>query len=381
MLAPISPNQARYVAELIVSIIGVVALLGLFFWLINRGRKSSRAGEAQPLPARHDPAKIAPGYAPKNRRAEPVLKERAALVASEFQAWQRRYLLQSEDGKSLFVRDGVEKSGLRYQFAATAQTQALAMLVFTQLAGFDLAGSAKFEALFASLLAHPAADAPELSSWKYLPDLPRSPRLEADLTAEGWALLSLLLARRQWQGLDRFNYAEIIPLRAEVLINAWQKHAPQDQIFHPLLRRMLTTPATQKISTCLSQISAIPENDLLELSDRQKVGLDWLEIGLEALIHDDPTCQELLARHQSRIEGFFDSNLGNLDQAYGEAGGFSNLSLVACLVPGLLELKDTRRLDQTWQALTDTVADKNDGAGATLRLLALALNANLVWLE
>lgn len=378
MLIQTNPEEARYLAELILSIIGVVILLALAFYLINKSKKKDDVKpEAKQASRPKANGSIEPFSTATRNNSSALEKSRLQKSISDaFTNWQKDNILASEDGKSLFVREGVEKSGLRYQLLATTQTQAMAMLVTTLLADLDTKASDKTEALFASLLAHPAYGEPNLSSWKYMPDLPRSPRLETDLQAEGWVLIALLTARRQWPDLDRFKYDEILSERLKALFEAFQRTE-----YHELLAQyafpvsFLSKYDRSQDWASLKNLVNSAERTFPEPEELKAFAFASLNLGLDALLFKDDTSIKLLSDKQTVLRDIVERWLDD-DFLSENAEGFSRLSLLACMAPALMVLGEDELLGRVQDFLIDSSTDKNDGLGATLKIFALFLLSN-----
>lgn len=374
-----NPEEARYLAELILSIIGVVILLALALYLINKSKKKDEVKPEVKQASRPKTRGFIEPFSTATRNNSSAL-EKSRLqksIRDAFTNWQKDNILASEDGKSLFVREGVEKSGLRYQLLATSQTQALAMLVTTLLADHDSDASEKTEALFASLLAHPAYGEANLSSWKYMPDLPRSPRLETDLQAEGWVLIALLTARRQWPDLDRFNYDEILKERLAVLFEAF--HSPESQEQLPksaFLLAFLGKNDRSRDWASLKSLANSAEEVIPEANDPKAFAFSCLNLGLDALFFKDDTSIKLLSDEQTVLKEMVEHWLDDGSSLSENVGDLSRLGLLACMVPALMVLGEDELLGRVQDFLIDSNADKNDGLGATLKVFALFLLSN-----
>jgi len=374
--------QARFVAELIVSILGVVLLLMLVVWMIRRRQKG---GSNIPVSSTNEPIAISDfrlaGYEDLNPLTSKERLDRSDALEQAYQNWKKERFLQGQDGRSLFVRSGVEKSGLRYQLVASTQVQALAILISAMMTESDPQASAQAEALFASLLAHPAFLQNELSSWKYLPDLPRSPKLDPDPHAEAWVIFTVLMATKRWPAINRFHYAEIIPERLHALQKYTEALEPEQIERLPfsgyLVKQLLTLEPNLDWSV-LSRSNELFFAQLEEQTffgyetDASRLGLSLLQLGLLALLERD--AEALRAIGNSR------SGLVSLVEDYSKDSSirteFSRSAMLACVVPALLTLQDKDLIDQVWNELVSLQPGKNDGLGATLRVLGMAFLAN-----
>lgn len=382
MFPQLDPAQARFVAELIVSILGVLLLLMLVVWMICRkqkGESNTLVSSANELITISD-FRLA-GYEDLNPLTSKEHLERRTTLDQAYQNWKTERLLQGEDSHSLFVRSGVEKSGLRYQLVASTQVQALAILISAMMAESDPQASAHAEALFASLLAHPAYLQNELSSWKYLPDLPRSPKLDPDPHAEAWVIFTVLMATKRWQAINRFHYAEIIQERLHALQKYTEALEPEQIERLPFSGYLVKQLFALDPSMDWSVLSKSNELFFAQLeeqtffgyeTDNGKLGLSLLQLGLLALLERD--AEALRAIGNSR------SGLVSLVEDYSKDSSieikFSRSAMLACAVPASLTLQDRDLIDQVWNELVCLQPGKNDGLGATLRVLGMAFLAN-----
>jgi len=377
----IASDNAVYIARIIVSLVGVFVLFALTFWLIRK--KNRQQTPVQPNESekpRFESSNFEITYAHMNPLTGQEREERRQILREQFEHWQAKHLISSEDGKSLFVRTGVKKNGLRYQLAATSQAQAFAMLAMVLLAEFDENASTKTEALFASLLAHPAYREPNLTSWQFLPDLPRSPRLDADVHAEAWVLLALFSARKQWQGLQRFDYDEIIANRSLALFQYWQSIDSDTKNTLPDSTYLLSSLG--KYDHTIDWLELIPPNLSAtdDSADRSVVAFSLLQTGLQALLSSDLPSLDFLRQIEKKLIDTIGEQLSDEALNESEDSSFSRLSYLACCTPALIALQNQQLSGQIWSFFLHNSADKDDGLGATLKLLAIALLSNQVWL-
>lgn len=374
-----NPEEARYLAELVLSLIGVIVLFALALYLINKSKKKDDIKpEGKKVTKPKACGCIEPfSLATRNELSAPEKSRLRKSISDAFSDWQKVHLLAGDDGKSLFVREGVEKSGLRYQLLATSQTQALAMLVTTLVADLDPDAHEKIEALFASLLAHPAYGEPDFSSWKYMPDLPRSPRLEADLQAEGWVLISLLTARRQWPDLDRFNYDEILKGRLAALFEAFHSPESQEQLSKSafLLAFLKKNDRSQDWAS-LKSLANSAEKVFPQPDDPKDFAFSCLNLGMDALLFKADTSIKMLSDEQTVIKEMVGQWLDDANSLSENVGDITRLGLLACMAPALMVLSDDELLKKMQDFLISTNADKNDGLGATIKVFALFLLSN-----
>ncbi len=382
MFPQLEPTEATYLARLIVSILGILLFSGLAFWMIHRKQKTNST-EAIPSSTieTNSPDSFALPLAEFCPLTPAERVERSSTFEQAYQAWKAERLLQAEDSRSLFVRTGVEKSGLRYQLVASTQVQALAILLSTVMAHSDPQASTQAEALFASLLAHPAYGQSQLSSWTYLPDLPRSPKLDPNPHAEAWLIYALLSATRRWPSLNRFNYSEIIPERTQALSNYINTLDPELSGPLPFCRFLVNQLKAVKPSL---EWSALGESQELYLSrlkepgfftseiDTSQLGLSLLQLGMLALLDRDPVALLAIRKVQSALIQLVEYCQNNASTET----EFNRTAMLSCTIPAVLTLQDNELNYKIWNSLTTMQPDKNDGLGATLKLLAMAFLAN-----
>ena len=374
MFPQLDPAEATYLARLIVSILGILFLLGLVFWMIRRKQKTPNTESLSAI--------ISEGSDSDNSTvAHSEISNRSFVLEQTYRAWKAERLLQSEDGRSLFLRAGVEKSGLRYQLVASSQVQALAILLITLMAEVDPKASSQAEALFASLLAHPAYGQSDLSSWQYLPDLPRSPKLDPDPHAEAWLIFALRNANKHWPAMNRFNYSEIIPGGmhalhdyAEMLDPEVVRQLPFSGYLVKQLRSMepqLEWSAFQENKDLV--YSLFEERDPIEgEQDVGKLGFSLLQLGLLAWLDQDPDALRAIRNAETSLRQLVEDYTGGSSTET----DFSRIAMLALAVPAVLSLQDRLLADEVWDELTSAQPDKNDGLGATLRLLGMAFLAD-----
>lgn len=382
MFPQIDPTQARFVAELIVSILGVLVFLVLAVWMI---RRKHRWNSSEPETSANEPITtsnlLLARYEDFNPLTAEEQSERSSALEQAYQTWKTERLLQGEDGRSLFVRSGVEKSGLRYQLVASSQVQAFAILISAMMAESDPQASAQAEALFASLLAHPAYIQGELSSWKYLPDLRRSPKLDPDPHAEAWVIIALLMATRRWPTMNRFHYAEIIPERLHALQKYTKSLEPEQIERLPISSYLTKQLIALEPSLDWSMLTRINDRFYTQLeeqglfgneTDNSRLGLSLLQLGLLALVEREAEALHAIRKSRSGIVQLVEDYSTNSSTET----EFSRPAMLACAVPALLSLQNKDLIDQVWNELVSMQPGKNDGLGETLRLLGMAFLAN-----
>ena len=382
MFPQLDPTEATYLARLIVSIFGILLFSGLAFWMIRRKQKTNTT---ETIPTQFTEANYPDSSSVTLAEFCPLTPaeqmERTSTLEKAYRAWKSERLLQAEDGHNLFVRSGVEKSGLRYQLVASSQVQAFAILLSILMAENDPQASTQAEALFASLLAHPAYEQSELSSWKYLPDLPRSPKLDPDPHAEAWAILAILMATKRWQAIYRFQYSELIPERLQALQKYTETLEPEQTGRLPfagyLVKKLIQLEpgldwSALSESQELFSIKIEEHNFFGNEPDTSRLGLSLLQLGLLALVDRDPDALRAIRSAQTKlielVEGYSKNSATGTE--------LSSPAMLACTVPALLTLREKDLLDQVWNELVSMQPDKNDGLGATLKLLGMAFLAN-----
>ena len=374
MFPQLDPAEATYLARLIVSILGILFLLGLVFWMIRRKQKTPNTESLSAI--------ISEGSDSDNSTvAHSEISNRSFVLEQTYRAWKAERLLQSEDGRSLFLRAGVEKSGLRYQLVASSQVQALAILLITLMAEVDPKASSQAEALFASLLAHPAYGQSDLSSWQYLPDLPRSPKLDPDPHAEAWLIIALRNANKHWPAMNRFHYSEIIPGRMHALHDYVEMLDPQvvrQLPFSGYIVKQLQSMEPQLEWSAFQEnkdlvYSLFEERDPIEgEQDVGKLGFSLLQLALLAWLDQDPDALRAIRNAETSLRQLVEDYTGGSSTET----DFSRIAMLALAVPAVLSLQDRLLADEVWDELTSAQPDKNDGLGATLRLLGMAFLAD-----
>ncbi|NLC13256.1 MAG: hypothetical protein GX768_04345, partial [Chloroflexi bacterium] len=312
MFPQLDPAEATYLARLIVSILGILFLLGLVFWMIRRKQKTPNTESLSAI--------ISEGSDSDNSTvAHSEISNRSFVLEQTYRAWKAERLLQSEDGRSLFLRAGVEKSGLRYQLVASSQVQALAILLITLMAEVDPKASSQAEALFASLLAHPAYGQSDLSSWQYLPDLPRSPKLDPDPHAEAWLIIALRNANKHWPAMNRFHYSEIIPGRMHALHDYVEMLDPQvvrQLPFSGYIVKQLQSMEPQLEWSAFQEnkdlvYSLFEERDPIEgEQDVGKLGFSLLQLGLLAWLDQDPDALRAIRNAETSLRQLVEDYTG-----------------------------------------------------------------------
>lgn len=374
MFPQLDPAEATYLARLIVSILGILFLLGLVFWMIRRKQKTPNTESLSAI--------ISEGSDSDNSTvAHSEISNRSFVLEQTYRAWKAECLLQSEDGRSLFLRAGVEKSGLRYQLVASSQVQALAILLITMMAEVDPKASSQAEALFASLLAHPAYGQSDLSSWQYLPDLPRSPKLDPDPHAEAWLIIAMRNANKHWPAMNRFHYSEIIPGRMHALHDYAEMLDPEvvrQLPFSGYLVKQLQSMEPQLEWSAFQEnkdlvYSLFEERDPIEgEQDVGKLGFSLLQLALLAWLDQDPDALRAIRNAETSLRQLVEDYTGGSSTET----DFSRIAMLALAVPAVLSLQDRLLADEVWDELTSAQPDKNDGLGATLRLLGMAFLAD-----
>jgi len=381
MFPNLDTTEATYLVRIILSLALLIVFFVLAFVMIRRKQKAAVKTKETVLP-------LAPS--PENEQIEALSAEAKPAIDSRqnadrtsqlrelYRSWQTERLLETEDKRGLFLRTGVEKNGLRYQLVATTQTQAFAILLTALISEKDLSSTKQAEALFAVVLAHPAYGQESLSSWKFLPDMPRSPRLDPGLHAEAWLILALNYALDHLPEMKRFDYAQILEDRTQALLEitaAEDENLIENQPFSAFLERRLKNlnpdhawiPIGETKQSLYEKIEHFKA--FIEESEAQNLGFSLLQLGLMAKIDQDSKAEKTLRQIESDLTAFIET----LIQNEAEEQSFSQISLLACLVPAVLFLNDEDLKEKLRERLLVKQTDKNDGLGATLQLLALVL--------
>lgn len=380
MFPNLDTAEATYLVRIIFSLALLIILFILAFVMIRRRQNAAVKTEESVLPEVNSPEIEQPE--PRSAEEEPSTNNRqnagySSQLRKLYQTWQAERLLETEDKRGLFLRTGVEKSGLSYQLVATTQTQAFAILLTALMSEKNFGSTKQAEALVAVVLAHPAYIYENLSSWKFLPDKPRSPRLDPDLQAEAWLILALNYALDQLPDMKRFDYAQILAERALALLevtSSEDENLIQNQHFSAFLEPRLKNlnpdqawiPIGETKHSFYEKIEHF--NAFIEESERQKLGFSLLQLGLLAKIDQDSKAVKTLYQIEADLTAFIETLLQNEI----EDQSFSQISLISCLVPAVFCLDNQSLIERLSEWLFIKQADKNDGLGATLQLLGLA---------
>ncbi len=103
----------------------------------------------------------------------------------------------------------------------------------------------------------------------------------------------------------------------------------------------------------------------------RKLGLNLLQMGMLALFDHDLQAIQALHKMQADLVEFVEEWLVGL-QAEPE---FSRSAMLACAVPALLNLEVKELNERVWEALLNSQPDKDDGLGATLKVLGMVFLA------
>ena len=381
MFPNLDATEAAYLVRIILSVSLLIVFFVLAFVMIRKKQKAA---------AKTKETILSEAPSPENEQMEPRSAEAKASIDSAqnsgkssqlrdlYQTWQTERLLETEDKRGLFLRTGVEKSGLNYQLVATTQTQAFAILLTTLMSEKDPGSTKQAEALFAVVLAHPAYGQESLSSWKFLPDKPRSPRLNPGLQAEAWLILALNYALEKLPEMKRFDYAQILADRTLALIeitSSEDENLIKNQAFSAFLERRLKSlnpdqawiPIGETKQAFYEKIEQF--NAFKEEIDRPRLGFSLMQLGLMAKIDQDGKAEKTLRQIASDLTAYIETLLKKED----EEEDFSQISLLSCLLPAVLCLDNQDLTERLRERLLEKQTDKNDGLGATLQLLGLAL--------
>ena len=381
MFPNLDPTEATYLVRIILSLLLLIVFFVLAFLMIRRKQKAEAKTKENVLSEASSLENES--IEPRAAEEEPALASaqnsgKSSQLRDLYHSWQTERLLETEDKRGLFLRTGVEKSGLNYQLVATTQTQAFAILLTTLMSENDLSSTKQAEALFAVVLAHPAYGQDHLSSWKFLPDKPRSPRLDPALQAEAWLILALNYALEKLPDMKRFDYAQILADRTLALTeitSAEDENLIENQPFSAFLERRLKNlnpdhawiPLGETKQSFYEKIEHF--KTFKEESEAQTLGFSLMQLGLLAKIDQDSKAEKTLRQIEADLTAFVETLLQN----EAEDQNFSQISLLACLVPPVLFLENQGLTERLRKRLLVKQTDKNDGLGATLQLLALAL--------
>lgn len=381
MFPNLDPTEATYLVRIILSVSLLIVFFVLAFVMIRRKQKAAAKTKEAVLPE---------VPFPDNEQIEHLSAEgkpsigcpqdpgKLSQLREMYQSWQRERLLETENKRGIFLRTGVEKSGLNYQLVATTQTQAFAILLTALMSEKDPSSTKQAEALFAVVLAHPAYGQESLSSWQFLPDKPRSPRLDPGLQAEAWLILALNYALEKLPDMKRFDYAQILADRKLALIeitSSEDEDLIENQPFSAFLERRLKSlnpehawiPIGETKGSFYEKIEHF--KSFKEENESQRLGLSLMQLGLMAKIDQDSKAEKTIRQIESDLTAFVEKLLQN----EAEDKTFSQTSLLACLVPAVLCLDNQGLTERLRERLLVKQTDKNDGLGATLQLLSLAL--------
>jgi hypothetical protein len=107
-------------------------------------------------------------------------------------------------------------------------------------------------------------------------------------------------------------------------------------------------------------------------ADASSLGLILLQLGLLALLERDAEVLRAIDNSRSGLVKVIEDYSKDLSTET----EFSRSAMLACAVPALLTLKDRDLIDRVWSELVSLQPVKNDGLGATLRVLGMAFLAN-----
>ncbi|MBP7213653.1 MAG: hypothetical protein KBA03_05415 [Anaerolineaceae bacterium] len=381
MFPNLDTTEATYLVRIILSLALLIVFFVLAFVMIRKKQKAAAITKKTVLPE-------APGT--ENEQIDPLSAEAKPSIDSSknadkssqlrklYHSWQTKRLLETEDKRGLFLRTGVERNGLNYQLVATTQTQAFAILLTALMSEKDPDSTKQAEALFAVVLAHPAYGQEYLSSWKFMPDKPRSPRLDPGLQAEAWLILALNYALDHLPEMKRFDYAQILEDRARALIeitSSEDENLIEKQPFGAFLERRIKNlnpdhawiPLGETKQSFFEKIENF--KTFIEEGEGQKLGFGLMQLGLMAKLDQDGKAEKTIRQIASDLTTFVEALL----EKEAEDQSFSQTSLLACLVPAVLCLDNQSLTERLRARLLVKQTDKNDGLGATLQLLGLAL--------
>ncbi|NLC13488.1 MAG: hypothetical protein GX768_05540, partial [Chloroflexi bacterium] len=103
-----------------------------------------------------------------------------------------------------------------------------------------------------------------------------------------------------------------------------------------------------------------------------KLGFSLLQLGLLAWLDQDPDALRAIRNAETSLRQLVEDYTGGSSTET----DFSRIAMLALAVPTVLSLQDRLLADEVWDELTSAQPDKNDGLGATLRLLGMAFLAD-----
>ena len=212
-------------------------------------------------------------------------------------------------------------------------------------------------------------------------DLPRSPKLDPDPHAEAWLIIALRNANQHAPAMHRVQYSELIPGRMHAL------HDYVEMMDPPVVRQLpFSGYIVKQLQSMEPQLewSAFQENKDLVYSlfeerdpiegeqDAGKLGFSLLQLGLLAWLDQDPDALRAIRNAETSLRQLVEDYTGGSSTET----DFSRIAMLALAVPTVLSLQDRLLADEVWDELTSAQPDKNDGLGATLRLLGMAFLAD-----
>jgi hypothetical protein len=189
------------------------------------------------------------------------------------------------------------------------------------------------------------------------------------------------MATRRWQAINRFHYSELIHERLQALQKYTETLEPEQTGRLPfagyLVKKLIQLEpgldwSALSESQELFSIKIEEHNFFGNEPDTSRLGLSLLQLGLLALVDRDPDALRAIRSAQTElielVEGYSKNSATETE--------LSSPAMLACTVPALLTLREKDLLDQVWNELVSMQPDKNDGLGATLKLLGMAFLAN-----
>ncbi len=383
-----SPVEIPYFIKIAGSVFLAFILFGIALVLI---KKSKDKRQSASLERRRESHLAFPQKATLPQEAltatEGSAAEREQTIRGHYRHWLERYILPTYDARGAFMRVGVERKGLRYQVGTSSRGQALALFLSVLISGDDLSAPDRFERLLTFLVAHPSSQTEDLSTWYTFPDMSAPPKLEADPHAEAWIAYSLLMAEKQWQQGDLFNYNNVLHYRLSALSQLQSDIEASDHkraIYAPLFFKAFAQYSDD--AEVWNRIADELRQELLKHIKEAKFTLNgsaeeaWLafsawHFGMAGLHEKEDKHRKMANQFQSLVYEAVKTLPASLSRE--ENDGLSPLAMLACCAPLAMLQNDQELVSRYWQVLSQHTAETRDAIGESLRLLALmTLNGN-----
>lgn len=314
--------------------------------------------------------------------------DREETIRQRYRQWLEPNFLPTYDARGAFMRVGVERRRLRYQVTTTSMGQGLGMIHSTLFSGDDLSAPDRFERLLTFLVGYPSNQSEDLSSWYTLPDMTAPPKLEADPHAEAWIAYSLLMAQKQWEKGEFFNYDNVLKYRLDALLALQKeikvsdhKRAIYAPMFFDAFSQQGNSEAWQMLSNQMREELLAHVKDATFTLDGSAeeawLAFSALHVGMAALRPDDETHQKMAGQFESLVYSALKTLPDQLTKHDGD--GLSPLALLACCAPVAMLQNDQDLVDKYWEVLSKHTLKERDPIGESLQLLALLLLTGIVW--